>query len=128
MRAQLAILESVICIVLLSSASFSLLDSLSSEPLPESSQYQYAIFGLMAAYESNSSMHNCISSGAYSAGCKEILSEAMNIYGIQGISISYKGTSGTFGSMLCRYSKTYCTISVPNASSASYVCIKLCGG
>ncbi|MCL5680113.1 MAG: hypothetical protein M1465_02115 [Candidatus Marsarchaeota archaeon] len=126
MRAQLAMLESVICIVLLGSAFFTLLDSLSHSPIPEPSQYAYAVFSIMSAYESNSSMRYCINTGTYSAICNDILSDVIEVYGVPGIGITHNNNAMYFGTTACKYSKTYCSISTSNG--ISYVCIRLCGG
>ena len=63
MRAQLALLESVICMVLLFSAAYSVFIPASEEPSQFPSQLGPALFSLVSVYENNQSMHTCMNSG-----------------------------------------------------------------
>ncbi|MCL4404522.1 hypothetical protein M1583_00840 [Candidatus Marsarchaeota archaeon] len=66
MRAQIALLESLICFAMLGSATAALFNFYSASPVPEPSAEYAAIASLESAYFYNSSMHACIESGAYS--------------------------------------------------------------
>ncbi len=112
--------------VLLFSAAYSILVPLSEGPSQFPSQLGPALFGLVSMYESNQSMRVCVDSGAYSNLCDTAINDTMQVYGLQGLSISMGESHMSRGLISdCNYEKSYCIAAEDNGTG--YVCVKMCG-
>ena len=126
MRAQLALLESVICMVLLFSAAYSVFIPASEEPSQFPSPLGPALFSLVSVYENNQSMHTCMNSGIYSSVCDATINDTMRVYGLRGLSISLGEHYTAIGQVSnCNYVKNYCIAVEDNGTD--YMCVKMCG-
>jgi hypothetical protein len=126
MKAQMAILESVICMVLLFSATYSILIPVSVKQSQFPSQFGPALFSVVSIYEANQSLRTCVNSWAYSAECNATINDIMQIYGLKGLGIGIGGHSTAKGEMSsCGYEKTYCT--AVESNGIEYMCVKMCG-
>ena len=126
MKAQLAILESVICMVLLFSAAYSVFIPASEEPSQFPSQLGPALFSMVSVYENNQSMHACIDSGTYSSLCDATINDTMRVYGLRGLSISVGEHHTAIGPVSnCNYVKNYCIAVEDNGTG--FMCVKMCG-
>ncbi|OJI07493.1 MAG: hypothetical protein BK997_02660 [Candidatus Micrarchaeum sp. ARMAN-1] len=126
MKAQMAILESVICMVLLFSAAYSIFIPASENQSELPSQLGPALFSMISVYEANQSMHTCVDSGIYSAECNATINDIVQIYGLTGLSISAGGHSVAKGYVSsCSYGKTYCIAAEDNGTE--YTCVNMCG-
>ncbi|MEM0154255.1 MAG: hypothetical protein QW814_00250 [Methanothrix sp.] len=123
MKAQLAMLESIICISILAMASYTVFDLYLYNSIPMPSRINSAIFSLSSVYMGNSSISKCIDANSYTRFCNETIRAIMHAYSLTGISLSYNGHTKIFGYANCPYSKNYCIIS---GNESSYLCQKLC--
>lgn len=125
MKAQLAILESLICIVILAGASYAVFAVYAYYTIPFPSRVSSAIFSIASVYTGNSTMAKCVDSHSYTQFCIKTLNAIINVYSIKGLSLSYEGNTSVFGNISsCNYGKEYCIIS----GNGSYMCQNLCGG
>ncbi len=125
MKAQLAILESLVCMVIISGASYAAFATYAYYTAPFPNRMYSAIFSIVSAYSGNSSIAKCVDVHSYTRFCVNTINAIINVYKIRGLSLSYGNNTSVFGNVSsCDYTKGYCIIS----SYGKPMCQKLCGG